>query len=136
MNKFYAKIVYLIERERYTGHEDLYNESFNLLHLIWKYNKKVKLLVGGDHHLYADSLVCFNKTCIPQIIASGLTKGSTTGSEFKLVFLQFFLTHYFNWFSDNRWKLSVSKLFAYKNYAVINCNSENVTYYGVTDISF
>lgn len=70
MNKFYSAIVYAIEKERYTGYRDLYPYTQQLLELIWKYKTKVHLLVGGDHHLYAESLVCYNKTCIPQVYTS------------------------------------------------------------------
>lgn len=67
MNRFYSGIVYAVEKERYAGHKDLYPHTKQLLELIWKYKNKIHLLVGGDHHLYAESLVCFNRTCIPQV---------------------------------------------------------------------
>lgn len=143
-NKFYSGIIYAVEKERYTGHKDLFPYTQQLLELIWKYKTKVHLLVGGDHHLYAESLVCYNKTCIPQvyiiiiimnlqIIASGFTKGSTTGSEFKLSFLQFCVSHFLDYFPDRNWYVKFGEIYVYKNYGVINVNKDEIKWYGVKD---
>lgn len=49
---------------------------------------KVALLVGGDLHLHADSVVCDDTRCIPQLITSGVTSGSTTVAGWHLFLFQ------------------------------------------------
>lgn len=70
------------------------------------------------------------------MVASGFTKGSTTGSELKLSFLQFCVTHFLNSFPDKNWYVRFGEIYLYKNYGVISVNKDEIKWYGVKDISF
>lgn len=69
------------------------------------------------------------------MVASGFTKGSTTGSELKLSFLQFCVTHFLNSFPDKNWYVRFGEIYLYKNYGVISVNKDEIKWYGVKDIS-
>ncbi len=55
-----------------------------------KHRSIVRLLVGGDLHLYADTVVCNSDSrhCVDQVITSGMTKESSTLSAWHLVAFQ------------------------------------------------
>ena len=58
--------------------------------LFFRRHRLVRLVVGGDLHLYADTVVCHggDGRCIDQVITSGMTRQSSTLAAWHLVAFQ------------------------------------------------
>lgn len=110
MSETFAKIVYKVEKEKYSTHPDLQQDAINFLNLMGEFKKKhpkkdVKL-VGGDIHQFFVSRICNISAipvCIDQLATSGITKGSRIIQEMKL-FL-FYLLHSFQHTQVGSWEL-------------------------------
>lgn len=105
---FSAAVTYMIEKETYPGLKAQLPGLEALFQLFLHYsqptaNSTLRLLVGGDVHFLVHSQVCgydnanASRSCFDQLITSGVTKGSTVISDFKLVPFYFLITRLTPW---------------------------------------
>lgn len=90
-----AGIAYMVEKETYPGLAEQRAGLEDLFELLVGPKDAsassdaptVRLLVGGDVHMMAHSRVCDSSTsrCVDQLITSGVTNGSTTIEDVKLI---------------------------------------------------
>lgn len=128
-----SRIVYKMEKERYLTLEEMLPETLKFLEAIRPYSSKVRL-VAGDLHQFVMSDICHKVTgeCIPQMITSGITKGSTSVGEVKLWAFYTFGSYFTN--KDiGDWKLKVSQNFLGRNYGVIEHEEGKINWYGMVD---
>lgn len=89
-------IAYMVEKESYPGLADHRATLENLLATLIPSNQSiVQLLVGGDVHMMAHSRVCtisHDSHCVDQLIASGMTRGSTAIEDAKLIPFYYLIT--------------------------------------------
>ncbi|GMF65272.1 unnamed protein product [Phytophthora lilii] len=105
---FTALIAYIVEHETYPGMAEQRGGLEDLFGLFVGYNDPrqgaselnmtplIRLLVGGDLHMMAHSRVCgtkvTNPVCLDQLITSGITNGSTSIQDTKLVPYYYLIT--------------------------------------------
>lgn len=122
--KTMAEIAYSLEnpKERYPSQSFLLPSLLELLDLLK--NVKNVNLISGDVHQFVRSTVCHvDGTCLKQLITSGMSKGSSVISEFKLLSFFAFGRHFTGQKIGN-WTLSTIEQFLDNNYGVIIVESD------------
>ncbi|KAG7402255.1 hypothetical protein PHYBOEH_003514 [Phytophthora boehmeriae] len=102
---FSAAIAHIVEHETYPGMADQRPGLEDLFQIFQGYNQQVRvdgevppllrLVVGGDLHMMTHSRVCgteANSGCLDHLITSGITNGSTSIQDTKLIPYYFVIT--------------------------------------------
>lgn len=104
---FSAAIAHVVEHETYPGMAEQRTGLEDLFRIFQGYNQRrldsneevsplVRLLVGGDLHMMAHSRVCgtepTNSGCLDHLITSGITNGSTSIQDTKLIPYYYLIT--------------------------------------------
>lgn len=119
-----ARIVDAAEKERYLTHPRHAASLARLMELLTACDK-MRLVVGGDFHLALHIDYCSESTaaCLPQLVASGLTIGSTALQEKKLFLFDWvatFLTRArFDAPGHEPWHMFLRSVALTRNYGVI-----------------
>jgi hypothetical protein len=115
-----AQIAYRFEnpKEKYPAQAYLLPSLLEILELLKQFPNVN--LIAGDVHQFVMSRICHTDgTCIKQMVASGMTKGSSVIGEFKL--LNFFaFGKYFTGHVIGNWTLNHDEQFLDNNYGVVD----------------
>lgn len=126
-------LAYQFEKEKLTTSSSNLPEIMDFIHFLEPYSSKVKL-IGGDIHSFARTRIChFNDTCIPQLITSGITRGSASISSFHLYIFRLFAIQLSSNALPSNWRIVYDEVFLGNNYGVIELHtnsSQNWTWYG------
>eukprot|EP00455_Lapot_gusevi_P031029 TRINITY_DN3349_c0_g1_i10.p1 TRINITY_DN3349_c0_g1~~TRINITY_DN3349_c0_g1_i10.p1 ORF type:complete len:636 (+),score=60.27 TRINITY_DN3349_c0_g1_i10:82-1989(+) len=142
---FSAGVAYQVEKERYPTHSSMVNDTLRLLSMFVRpvsdsKPSKVRLLVHGDSHLFAQQQLCMWQTsgashCIDVMITSGMTQQSTTAADLKLwlfVFINRYLVALPQRLSDLwSYRMATRNLQVVANYGIITIG-ERTGWSGVT----
>ncbi|KAE8893204.1 hypothetical protein PF005_g8019 [Phytophthora fragariae] len=152
---FSAAIAHIVEHETYPGMaeqrpglEDLFNifQGYNQQQRLQSNNELVRLLVGGDLHMMAHSRVCgtepTNSGCLDHLITSGITNGSTSIQDTKLIPYYYLITQLtpvfeiaYSWAQcipllssllprSSPWYIEYDRVFLGRNYGVLEFTSD------------
>jgi len=117
-----AQIVYAMEQERLLTHPDLIGETQLLLDTLAPLAAQDRVvLVGGDIHMYMQSLICLggtDDTCIRQVATSGMSIGSTVLNSPK-IYVFVLLWYYILPVQVGEWVAMHTDGFLGKNFVVL-----------------
>ncbi|KAG6969964.1 hypothetical protein JG687_00002902 [Phytophthora cactorum] len=133
---FSAAIAHIVEHETYPGMADQRPGLEDLFQIFQAYNQQkssplIRLLVGGDLHMLAHSRVCgtekTNSGCLDQLITSGVTNGSTSIQDPKLIPYYYFITQLTPVFEiaySSPWYIEYDRVFLGRNYGILEFTSD------------
>ncbi|KAG2775453.1 hypothetical protein PC129_g8692 [Phytophthora cactorum] len=148
---FSAAIAHIVEHETYPGMADQRPGLEDLFQIFQAYNQQkssplIRLLVGGDLHMLAHSRVCgtekTNSGCLDQLITSGVTNGSTSIQDPKLIPYYYFITQLtpvfeiaYRWARyipllssflprSSPWYIEYDRVFLGRNYGILEFTSD------------
>ncbi|KAL3660620.1 hypothetical protein V7S43_014376 [Phytophthora oleae] len=158
---FSAAIAHVVEHETYPGMAEQRPGLEDLFQIFQVYNKQkqhapplVRLLVGGDLHMLAHSRVCgteaTNSGCLDQLITSGVTNGSTSIQDSKLIPYYYMITQLtpvfeivYSWAQyipvlssllprSSPWHIKYDSVFLGRNYGVLELTADGNFTWGQT----
>ncbi|ETP30860.1 hypothetical protein F442_20210 [Phytophthora nicotianae P10297] len=143
---FSAAIAHIVEHETYPGMAEQRPGLEDLFQLFQRSSPLIRLLVGGDLHMLAHSRVCpregFNSSCLDQLITSGVTNGSTSIQDPKLIPYYYFITQLtpvfeiaYSWARlipllssllprSSPWYIEYDRVFLGRNYGILELTSD------------
>ncbi|KAG6615315.1 uncharacterized protein IUM83_15320 [Phytophthora cinnamomi] len=155
---FSASIAHIVEHETYPGMAEQRPGLEDLFHIFQGYNQQqrvesntempplVRLLVGGDLHMMAHSRVCGTEPadsgCLDHLITSGITNGSTSIQDTKLIPYYYLITQLtpifeiaYSWARhipllssllprSSPWYIEYDRVFLGRNYGVLEFTSD------------
>ncbi|KAF4150070.1 PhoD-like phosphatase [Phytophthora infestans] len=148
---FSAAIAHIVEHETYPGMAAQRSGLEGLYQIFQTYNQPtasplIRLLVGGDLHMLAHSRVCgtegTNSTCLDQLITSGVTNGSTSIQDAKLIPYYYLITQLTPVFEivsswaryipllssllprSSPWHIEYDRVFLGRNYGILEFSSD------------
>jgi phosphodiesterase/alkaline phosphatase D-like protein len=138
VSESFAKLIYSAEKEKYSTHPDLQEDTIKLLNTLGDFKiknprKEVKLIAGDLHQFFVSRIcnVSAIPVCIDQLVTSGITKGSRVIDSIKL-YIFYIIHRYFQKPVVGTWELQreqnqngkpLQESLAH-NYAVIEVNPE------------
>jgi len=134
-SRFLARLAYWAEGEKYSTHPDLEEDLGQLMELLFHSPLQEKMvLLSGDLHMYFESQVCdsYSGKCIPQVITSGMSVGSTALyniSIFTYYIFAFGLWRPWHFTQTLLLSISYTSMFLANNYLVVQLDGPTVTFH-------
>jgi hypothetical protein len=125
-----ASIAYLAEKEIYPTYSLFINDTLDLFDIMLPYHKKIKLVSGDIHQFVVGELCHSSGACIPQMVASGITKGSAVIDSLKLWFFYMAFRHLAPK-GVGEWTIKTEQQVLLRNYGVVNVKGAEYTWHGV-----
>lgn len=134
-SRFLARLAYWVEGEKYSTHPDLEEDLGQMMELLFRSPLQDKfILLSGDLHMYFESEVCdsYSGKCIPQVITSGMTVGSTAlynMSIFTYYIFAFGLWRPWHFTRTLLLSIQYSSMFLANNFVLLSLDGPNASFF-------